>query len=118
MNNTEFAQSLREIADLFEKHPEASLPHPTLNIFAFDREEFIRTVKALSDGGTVHKYADAEESAWPRYHGKRDFHGVVVDCEIDRKSVCRIIKPAQPAIYECPDSLLEQAAEFPEVSNG
>ena len=118
MNNTEFAQSLREIADLFERHPEATLPHPKLYITVSDREDFIRTVKALSDGGTVRKYIDGEESTWPRYHGARDFHGLVVDCHIDRKSVCRMIKPAQPAIYECPDSLLEQAAEFPEVSNG
>ena len=33
---------------------------------------------------------------------------------IRREAVCKLVRAAQPAVFECPDSLLEEAGEFPE----
>jgi len=110
MTNIEFAESLEQVAAFYRQHADAPLPFPRLHVFANSRDEFIAGARALSRGGSVEKRADPMENSWPQYHAIRSFGSVAVDMQIDRKSVCRLVRPAE---YECPDSLLaEESAEF------
>jgi hypothetical protein len=109
MTNTEFAVALRKMAEFYEQNPDMHQPHPRMHIFLDEKETFLKTAVALSRGGYVTKKADSAESSYPYYHAIRDFGGVEVDCQIPRSAVCRKI---QDAIYECPDSLLEEAKEY------
>jgi hypothetical protein len=109
MTNIEFAAALRAIAEFYEQHPDAMQPHPNMHIFPSDREEFLKAAVALSRGGKLTKKADPLDSCYPYYHAIRDFGGVTIDCQIARNLVCRKI---QDAVYECPDSLLEEAKEY------
>lgn len=112
----DFANGLRALADFYEAHPEMPLPYPDHHVFMYDREPFLRAVKELADSGRVTKEADNRDESWPRFHAIRMFGPVRLDVEIDRKTICRLVEPARPAVYECPDSLLEEAAEFEERS--
>jgi hypothetical protein len=109
MTNIEFATALRLMADFYEHHPDAPQPHPTMHIFPSNRKDFLEAVVGLSRGGKLTKRADPPDSCYPYYHAIRDFGGVTIDCQIARSTVCRKI---QDAIYECPDSLLEEAKEY------
>ena len=122
LTNLEFAEALESIAAFYREHPEMPVPHPSLYVWPGDREAFLKSVKTLSSGGKVEKYAeqgdnaDAEQGDNADYCADRNFAGVEVKIRIGRRYICRLIKPAVPAVYECPESLLEEAGEFPEVS--
>lgn len=110
----EYANGLRALADFYEAHPEMPIPHAHQVVFMHERQSFLAAAKMLADGGKVLKLADEEVSTWPRFHAIRMFGPVRLDVEIDRKTICRLVRAAQPAVFECPDSLLEEAAEFEE----
>lgn len=108
----EYANGLRALAEFYEAHPDMPLPYPVHHVFMADRELFLLAVKDLAEGGRVEKKADDSDSSYPRFHAVRMFGPVKLNVEIDRKTICRIVRPAQPAVFECPDSLLEEAAEY------
>ena len=109
MTNVEFATSLREMADFYEATPDAPVPYRTSHVFTYSREEFLRGVTALARGGKLQKTADDPDTTWPRYKATRQFGHLAVEISIDRSLLCRLV---HAAVYECPDSLLEEAAEF------
>jgi hypothetical protein len=114
MTNTEYANSLRLVADFYEKNPAMPLPAAAdVTIWKWDKESFLKAAIELSKGGKVQKCTTAGIS--PAYHAIRTFGSIKIDIQIDRSTVCRLVKPAQDAVYECPDSLLEEAAEFTEA---
>lgn len=114
MNNLQFGAALREIAAHYEEHPEMPQPtSPRLFIWEANKESFLRTVKELAKGGMVRKFADDANASYPEYHAERDFGGFSIRTSISRKLVCRLVTPA---VYECPDSLLEESKEFAEAA--
>jgi hypothetical protein len=107
----EYADGLRQFADFIEEHPNA--PRPTTNRlygFLYSREAFVSGVKELAKGGKVEKSMDQREDGY--YKASRKFGVVTFELNIPRKTVCRLV---QPAVYDCPDSLLEAAAEYAEA---
>jgi hypothetical protein len=95
----DYANGLRALADFYEAHPEMPLPYPQVHVFMHDREPFLAAVKDLADGGKVAKESDDNHTEWPSFHAIRMFGPIKLDVS---------------AIFECPDSLLEEAAEFEE----
>lgn len=111
MTNLEFATGLRLLADFYEQSPEMPQPYTPLTAFVNERENFVRAALTLQKGGRIEKKADPVDGTWPQYHALRQFGKIVLDVCIDRKNVCRLVSPA---VYDCPDSLLEEAAEYTE----
>jgi hypothetical protein len=114
LTNIQYAEALEAIAAFYRANPE--MPQMgNLQKYFVDRQDFLSAVKALSAGGMVTKSADSpRDSEWCYFRARRDFQGLAVELRIDRSQVCRLVEPARPAVYECPDSLLEEAAEFEE----
>ena len=110
----QYAQALEAIAAIYRENPDMPIGSD-IYVWCPEREEFLRGVRALSHGGTVRKYADPADEEFPSYHADREFAGGVrVRMHIRREAVCKLVRAAQPAVFECPDSLLEEAGEFPE----
>ena len=107
----EFCDALVEIAEFLEAQPDCPLPHGFIYRGFYDREEFLAAVKALAKGGKVEKLAESAERAFPRYCALRHFGPIKIEFDIDRTLVCRLVSPA---VYDCPDSLLEAGKEFEE----
>jgi hypothetical protein len=106
----EYADGLRQLADFIEEHPNAPRPCDTLYSFVYDREKFVLGVRELAHGGKVTKAMDSREDGY--YKATRQFGPVNFELSIPRKTVCRLVSPA---VYDCPDSLLEAAAEYSEA---
>lgn len=110
MTSREYANRLRVIADVLEASPEFTLPnysdshykdHGIDNLRFYDEKEpFLAAVRAIGNG---RKVVD-----------ERYYNFVVADgllhISVNREAVCRIVKPAQVAEYEC-EPLLSQAEE-------
>jgi hypothetical protein len=68
-----------------------------------------RSRRNLAKGGKVEKKADPMDGIYPQYRAIRSFSCVQVEISIPRSTVCKLVTPA---VYDCPDSLLEEAAEY------
>ena len=108
-----FIDGLRQIAAFLEATPNMPVPSALMAVYADEKEEFLTAARELSRGGKVLKQADKPDNGWPRYHATRRFGPIVIDVQIDRSKVCRLVSPA---VYDCPDSLLEAAAEYTEAA--
>lgn len=104
-----YADGLRQIADFIDANPDFPLPYERLMKYSYDREEFLAGVKVLTRGGKVQKEADDIDMGLASYRALRQFGAVTLGLQIDRKQVCRLVRPA---VYDCPDSLLEAGAEY------
>lgn len=113
ITNEQFANGLRAIADFYEAHPDMKQPYMPIWVNCWSRDEFLKSAVELAKGGRVTKSADPSTHSYPRYHATRFFGDVAVDVVVDRSTVCRLVRPA---VYECPDSLLEEAAEYTETA--
>jgi hypothetical protein len=112
----EYAEALEAIAAIYRENPDMPIGSDVY-VWCADRESFLRGVRALAKGGTVKKYADPSTELYPDYHADRDFGKIRFQMRVARSLICRLVTPAIPAKFECPDSLLEEAGDFPEVSN-
>ena len=107
----ELARNLRELADKLDAKPDFALPFhsdPYLHIFfpSGQKAEFLAAAKVL--GGV--------KSPSVYYYALRQSCGTFyLDCSIPREAVCKLVKPAQDAVYEC-EPLLSQAEEA-EIGN-
>lgn len=115
MTSHDLARVLRGMADLLDSKPVFPMPsyYGNSNLSRFgklryfgEKDAFIAAAKAL---GTFTKKYTADELiiSCPANGGGE------ITLEIERNAVCRIVKPAQPAEYEC-DPLLspEEDAEI------
>lgn len=107
MTNREFVQGLRELADLYERHPEMLVPDHRLYLYLPYSEQpprYAETVKALADGGVVTKKAKPDD-----YYlcVNRTFGALTVELNIERSALCkRVVKMQAVETWECPDSIL------------
>jgi hypothetical protein len=108
----EFCDALVEIAEFLEAHPACPLPFGHLMQTIYSREEFLKAASELARGGKVEKHADSFEEEFPDYTVTRMFGPIKFRFAISRKLVCRLVSPA---VYDCPDSLLEAGKEFEEA---
>ena len=107
-NRAAFIDSLADLADFYEKNPDMPLPSWSGQyVFTYDRETFLKAVKVLSRGGKVTK--SVEDTEYGDYKATREFGSTKLIITIPRRTICRLVTPA---VYDCPDSLLEAAAGF------
>lgn len=106
----QFADGLRQVADFIEAHPNIRLPWDQLICWYSERASFVAAVAAMAKGGKVTKNAETGEYA--DYIATREFGPIKLQARIPRKTICRLVSPA---VYDCPDSLLEEAAEYAEA---
>ena len=57
----------------------------------------------------IENHVDPEANSYPLYHVVRLFGTIKLEYDIPRKTICRLVSPA---VYDCPDSLLEAGKEF------
>ena len=108
---TEFCDALVEIAEFLEAHPDVPLPYGYLSGDMHNRETFLKAAIELAKGGKIEKKADPPTTAYAEYSVTRHFGPIKFRLRIDRTLVCRLVSPA---VYDCPDSLLEAGKEFEE----
>ena len=118
MTNLEFTQGLRELADLYERHPEMQCPGANLHLYLpYDTNiEHVRaSVKAFADGGVVTKRAPKDSLEF-YYRLERTFAGgLKVELNIERSAVCKKVTKMQIVeTWECPESLLDDGKESDE----
>lgn len=102
MTNQEFAQGLRELAEIYERDERMAQPDRLeLHLFTSTGEQFRDSVKALALGGVVDKIEPKEGDYF--YRVQRTLSsGLVVRLTIDRSAVCRKVrKMAMVDTWEC-----------------
>lgn len=119
MNSYEYANTLRSIADQLEAKPEFPMPlyfghqdekegRPFRIVLSYfrDKVRFLEAVLALGEGTKEYKKDSigTPELVFTACQGQ-------LALSIDRDKVCRIVKPAQPAEYECEPLLSQEETE-------
>ena len=111
MTNTEFAAGLRELADIYEAHPELSAPE-RLEIFmpAAIKAQFEDWVRAFSPVVQSPQRATDYFLAVQRILAS----GLTVEFTIYRDTVCKKVKRLQEVeAWDCPDSILADLQGVP-----
>ena len=113
---SEVAQELRKLADALDKEPDTSISNVYCGISLKSKESFLSVARVLprplwKDLSATEYVLDNRQhkpdgsldfgAAWPAIH---------IRAQVDRSLVCRLVKPAIPAKYEC-DPLLSQEEE-------
>lgn len=104
----EVAQELRKVADVLDLHPEVETIKPSLLFFysfGGDKEQFLATARILPR--PVAKNYPEDGDRYSRVAVNHDTDALCVETSIYREAVCRIVKPAQPAEYDCELTLLD-----------
>jgi len=105
-------ESLHDLADFLEERTDIELPRVMAYKSFYGRESFLAAAALLAKGGKIEKAVDPETSSYPMYHVVRWFGAIKLEYDIPRKTICRLVSPA---VYDCPDSLLEAGKEFEEA---
>ena len=99
MKAIDAVENLRKLADLLEKHPEAKIGTAYFSIGFYEKDSFLAMARDLprpfektyGDGeyGELSvSFGDIAKSGWVRL-------------SIPRKTACRLVEPAKPAVYDC-----------------
>lgn len=104
------ALNLRKLADWLDSKPEFPVMDvvagPPYQSYHGNKDAFIAAVRAIGSGtkgkGVLDSYLRFEANTCPE--------GTEYSLQVNRESVCTLIKPAQPAVYDC-EPLLSQAEE-------
>jgi hypothetical protein len=97
------AANYRKLADWLDSKPEFEPRDEVAELTQFyfsHKEEFLSFVRAVRNG--VKRFTEHDV----RFTADTP-DGMTVWAEVDRNSVCRIVTPAQPAVYDC-EPLLSQ----------
>ena len=103
----EVASELRRLADALDKEPETDIQVPTV-WFHCDRKEHFLNVAKLA-------LRPLKKTIWtpgsiPSVRLSYEAPAMNIEAVIDQSHMCRLVKPAQEAVYEC-DPLLSQEEE-------
>ena len=102
------AIELRKLADALDRKPEAEILPLTISVYAnTSQKEGFLSLASLLPRPLAKKYEAARIEI---SHGKRWTDTLSIGLYIDRSAVCRVVKEAQPAEYEC-EPLLSAAEE-------
>jgi hypothetical protein len=117
----QIAQELRRIADAFDKEPETVMEKPMLSFHCNNysaankgKAAFLAAVRLLPKPLKKEPSDTSYEVGYGRMDSKVAVWSRAV---IDRASVCTLIEPAKPAVYDCP-SLLSVEEETGLVETG
>ena len=109
MQAHEIAAELRKLADHYEQFGEAELISPSLefNLLGASKEQFLAVARTLPHPFEKDYGRESDPYAFAKltFRGGIDVHAIAY-----RKTVCRVIKPAQEAVFEC-EPLLSEAEE-------
>ena len=101
----EVATELRRVADALDKEPETVVARPMVVFYcnsylAADKGKsmFLALVKLLPR--PLAKIASGIVG-FAEYELENKTPGIWLRCVIDRSSVCTLVEPAKPAVYEC-----------------
>ena len=98
------AAELRRIADSLDKEPETEIEQPMISFYHWSESEkiqFLNEVRLLPR--PLQKKYNGEEVSL-----EHETPGARVYAKIQRKAICRLIRPAIPAEYDCDPILSEQ----------
>lgn len=98
------AAELRRIADSLDKEPEAEIQQALISFYHWSdsgKEQFLNEVRLLPHP-LKKKYTDDEVAL------EHEAPGARVYAKIRRTAICRLIRPAIPAEYDCDPILSEQ----------
>lgn len=104
---SEVAAELRKIADALDQSPDVETITPHLSWFhSFDgsKDQFIATARLLPH--PLEKIYE-KDGSYPRVEVRHTTASLVSEVSIYKESICRIIRPAQPAEYDCELTLSE-----------
>lgn len=109
----EVAQELRRLADALDKEPDAALPQPLVCFYCSqDKDAFLALARILPR--PIFKNFGEKEielTYGNKYSSKQAENGAIwLYARVDRASMCRIVVPAVPAVFEC-DPLLSVEEE-------
>lgn len=112
----EVATELRKLADRLEAAGELNVPYAFV-IFTFQpdsKDSFLTFAKEVMPRPFKKVYNETAYASDLRLvHDAKNEDNVdtlTLWAKIDRKSLCRLVKPAQPAVYDC-DPLFSEAEE-------
>lgn len=101
---SEVASELRKLADSLDREPDAEVTRGWIDFFTHgDKGLFFRMAKSIP-----HPFEKLYEGQELRL--RYDNPALRIDVHVERDKVCRIVKPAQEAVYEC-EPLLSEAEE-------
>jgi hypothetical protein len=100
-------ESLHNLADFLEERTDVELPRVLTFNYYYSIESFLGAAALLAKGGKIEKTVDPETATYPMYHVVRWFGVIKLEYDIPRQTICRLVSPA---VYDCPDSLLRDAA--------
>jgi hypothetical protein len=95
------AIELRKIADALDLHPETQVTKPHLHFFhSFQdpKELFLASARLLPH--PVKKVYESE-GAYPRVRVQHDTDALMTESSIYKETICVIVEPAKPAVYDC-----------------
>lgn len=104
----DIAIELRRIADHLDLNPEVETIKPTLDFFHFTsntKDQFLAVARIMPH--PLEKKYPKDNASYSRVSITHSAPAVDVTASIYRESICRIIKPAQPAEYDCELTLLD-----------
>ena len=106
---SEVAAELRKVADALDLNPDVTTPVADLTFWCYSganqKELFLNTARILPRP-VVKKYP-SDSSEYSRVSVEHNTDALRISTSIYRESVCRIVKPAQPAEYDCELTLSE-----------
>lgn len=114
MKSHEYAKRLHEIAEFLESRPEFETPMG-VRLYQYTGSKSVFMAAARSMGSLKKEYIESCGSEEIRV-SPAGFPELIL--EAPRSVACRIVKPAQPAVYDC-EPFLSQAEESeiePEVA--
>lgn len=104
----DIAIELRKLADCLDLNPEVSVITPDLTFWygsGSSKDQFLATARILPRPVTKNYPKDSE--SYSRVSVDHTTPALKVITSIYRESVCRIVTPAKPAVYDCELTLLD-----------
>jgi hypothetical protein len=107
MTNSEFAAGLRQLAEVYEAHPEmVAPPRIDINLYGVPREVYAKTVRAL---GSFRKVEPHGTDYF--YEIEKVIGGLPVRFATERANVCRKVRVMKEVEdWDCSDPILEALA--------
>lgn len=103
----ELAIQLRKIADHLDSEPSKVLRRGSLSFHSYDRDDFLATLHAIPKPWK--KEVD-QDSSYPSLRVIYSTPAIEVYASVPQNKTCTLVRPAQPAVYEC-DPILSLAEE-------
>lgn len=104
----EVATELRRVADALDLNADVEVKKPHL-VFSFwdasEKDLFLTTARVLPR--PVEKKYPVDNDRLSRVRVENDSPALMVSASIYREAICRIIRPAQAAEYDCEFTLLD-----------